>query len=263
MSPTAIASSSTPAARPVALVTGGTSGIGRATAKAYARAGYRVVVAGRRDAEGRQVVKEIADAGGEARFVRTDVSREADVQALIAATLSAYGRLDAAFNNAGIEGATGRPTHEATVGDFHAVMDANVLGVLLSLKHEIPAIRQSGGGAIVNTSSVAGVIGFPTASVYTASKHAVIGLTKAAALEYAKEGVRINAVNPAAIQTDMLDRFTGGADSDFRRQLAAMHPVGRVGTAEEVADAVVFLSSPKASFITGQALSIDGGWTAQ
>jgi NAD(P)-dependent dehydrogenase (short-subunit alcohol dehydrogenase family) len=249
--------------KPVALVTGGTSGIGRATALAYAKAGYRVVVAGRRQKEGQQVIDEITKAGGEARFVRTDITKEAEVAALVEATLNAYGRLDAAFNNAGIEGATGKRTHEATVEDYRAVMDANVLGVLLSMKHEIPALLRSGGGAIVNTSSVAGVIAMPTASVYTASKHAVIGLTKTAALEYAKEGIRVNAVNPAATQSDMLDRFTGGADSDFRKQLAAMHPIGRIAQAEEVADAVVYLSSPKASFITGQALSVDGGWTAQ
>ena len=249
--------------RPVALVTGGTSGIGRAAALAYAKAGYRVVVAGRRQPEGQAVVEQITKAGGEARFVRTDVTRETEVAALVEATLAAFGRLDAAFNNAGIEGATGKRLHEATVEDYHAVMDANVLGVLLAMKHEIPALLRSGGGAIVNNSSVAGVIGFPSAGVYTASKHAVIGLTKAAALEYAKEGVRVNAVNPAATQSDMLDRFTGGADSDFRKQLAAMHPIGRIAQADEVAEAVVFLSSPKASFITGQALSVDGGWTAQ
>jgi len=255
MSPTPIS--------PVALVTGGTSGIGRAAALAYAKAGYRVVIAGRRQPEGQKVVDEITKTGGDARFVRTDVTKESEVAALVEATLTAFGRLDAAFNNAGIEGATGKRLHEATVEDYRAVMDANVLGVLLAMKHEIPALLRTGGGAIVNTSSVAGVIGFPTAGIYTASKHAVIGLTKAAALEYAKEGVRVNAVNPAATQSDMLDRFTGGADSDFRKQLAAMHPMGRIAQAEEIADAVVFLSSPKASFITGQALSVDGGWTAQ
>lgn len=249
--------------RPVALVTGGTSGIGRAAASAYAKAGYRVVIAGRRQPEGQQVVDEITKAGGEARFVRTDVTKEAEVAALVEATLTTFGRLDAAFNNAGIEGATGKRIHEAAEADYRAVMDANVLGVLLAMKHEIPALLRTGGGAIVNNSSVAGVIGFPSAGIYTASKHAVIGLTKAAALEYAKEGVRVNAVNPAATQSDMLDRFTGGAESDFRKQLAAMHPIGRIAQAEEIADAVVFLSSPKASFITGQALSIDGGWTAQ
>lgn len=248
---------------PVALVTGGTSGIGRAAALAYAKEGYRVVIAGRRQAEGQAVVDQITKAGGEARFVRTDITKESEVVALVEATLTAFGRLDAAFNNAGIEGATGKRLHEATVEDYRAVMDANVLGVLLSMKHEIPALLRTGGGAIVNTSSVAGVIAMPTASVYTASKHAVIGLTKTAALEYAKEGIRVNAVNPAATQSEMLDRFTGGTESDFRKQLAAMHPIGRIAQAEEIADAVVFLSSPKASFITGQALSIDGGWTAQ
>jgi NAD(P)-dependent dehydrogenase (short-subunit alcohol dehydrogenase family) len=249
--------------KPVAIVTGGTSGIGRATALAYAKAGYRVVVAGRRQNEGQQVVDEITKTGGEARFVRTDVTKEAEVAALVETTLTTFGRLDAAFNNAGIEGATGKRTHEATVEDYRAVMDANVLGVLLSMKHEIPALLRTGGGAIVNTSSVAGVIAMPTASVYTASKHAVIGLTKTAALEYAKEGVRVNAVNPAATQSEMLDRFTGGAESDFRKQLAAMHPIGRIAQAEEIAEVVVFLSSKQASFVTGQALSIDGGWTAQ
>lgn len=249
--------------KPVALVTGGTSGIGRAAAVAYAKAGYRVVIAGRRQPEGQKVVDEITKAGGEARFVRTDITKEAEVAALVETTLTAFGHLDAAFNNAGIEGATGKRLHEATEADYRAVMDANVLGVLLSMKHEIPALLRTGGGAIVNTSSVGGVIGMPTAGVYVASKHAVIGLTKVAALEYAKEGIRVNAVNPAATQSEMLDRFTGGAESDFRKQLAAMHPIGRIAQAEEIADAVVFLSSPKASFITGQALSIDGGWTAQ
>lgn len=249
--------------KPVALVTGGTSGIGRAAAVAYAQAGYRVVIAGRRLPEGQKVIDEITKAGGEARFVRTDVTKETEVAALIEETLKTYGRLDAAFNNAGIEGATGKRIHEATEADYRAVMDANVLGVLLAMKHEIPALLRSGGGAIVNNSSVGGVIGMPTAGIYVASKHAVIGLTKVAALEYAKEGIRVNAVNPAATQSDMLDRFTGGADTDFRKQLAAMHPIGRVARAEEIADAVVYLSSPKASFITGQALSVDGGWTAQ
>lgn len=249
--------------KPVALVTGGTSGIGRAAAVAYAQAGYRVVIAGRRLPEGQKVIDEITKAGGEARFVRTDVTKETEVAALIEETLKTYGRLDAAFNNAGIEGATGKRIHEATEADYRAVMDANVLGVLLAMKHEIPALLRSGGGAIVNNSSVGGIIGMPTAGVYVASKHAVIGLTKVAALEYAKEGIRVNAVNPAATQSDMLDRFTGGADTDFRKQLAAMHPIGRVARAEEIADAVVYLSSPKASFITGQALSVDGGWTAQ
>src|SRR6266852_6409892 len=240
----------------VALVTGATSGIGRATAVAFAREGAKVVVSGRRETEGNQTVALIRKAGGDATFVK------ADVAALVAKTLSTYGRLDAAFNNAGVEGRPG-PIHEQTVENYHHTMNANVLGVVLSLKHEIAAMLKHGGGAIVNNSSVAGLIGFPGVAIYAASKHAVLGLTKSTALEYATQGIRINAVSPGGIETPMFDRFTGGAGTEAHAQIAAMHPIGRAGQPEEIAEAVLWLCSDKASFVTGQSLAVDGGWTAK
>lgn len=245
----------------VVLVTGGGSGIGRDAAIAFAAEGAKVVVAGRREAAGQETVARITKAGGTAQFIRADVSREADVKALVEGTVQAFGALHVAFNNAGSEG-TPRPLAEATEADYAEVFDANVKSVFLSLKHEIPAIIASGGGAIVNNASIAGSIGLPGAGLYVASKHAVLGLTRNAALEAAQLGVRVNAVSPGAVQTDMLERFTGGAD-EAKSWMASRHPVGRVGTGAEIAAAVLFLASPAATFVTGIDLPVDGGYLAQ
>ena len=244
----------------VALVTGGTSGIGRAAALAFAAAGAKVVVSGRRVEAGEGTVKLVEQAGGEALFVRADIAKAADVGALVRKTIEAFGGLDYAFNNAGIEQVP-TPTQEQTEETFDAVFATNVKGVWLSMQAEIPEMLKRGGGAIVNTSSIAGQVAFPGTGIYVASKHAVEGLTKAVALEFATQGIRVNAVSPAAIETDMLDRFVGGAEGKSR--MASMHPIGRVGRSEEVAAAVLWLCSEAASFVTGHALPVDGGFLAQ
>jgi NAD(P)-dependent dehydrogenase (short-subunit alcohol dehydrogenase family) len=244
----------------VALVTGGTSGIGKTTALAFATAGAKVVISGRRAAEGQAVVEAIEAAGGTARFIRADVAVEADVKNLVEQTVAAFGRLDFAFNNAGVEWMG--PLTEATEADYRRVFDINVWGVLNSMKHEVPAMLKNGGGAIVNTSSVAGHIGMAGASIYIASKHAVEGLTKTAALEFGAQGVRVNAVAPAVIETDMIDRFAG-KDGPVREHLASLHPIGRTGRTEEIAGVVLFLCSEAASFILGESVKVDGGLTAQ
>jgi NAD(P)-dependent dehydrogenase (short-subunit alcohol dehydrogenase family) len=245
----------------VALVTGGGSGIGRATALGFAREGAQVVIGNRNVQRGEETVSMIRDAGGTASFRRTDVVVAADVKALVDHAVTTYGRLDIAFNNAGIEGDP-RPLAEQTEANFDAVMDINVKGVWLSMKYEIPRMLEQGGGAIVNCSSVAGVIGFPGIGIYAASKHAVIGLTKVAALEYSAQGIRINAVNPAVIDTEMVDRLADGMNMK-KDDLTTFHPIGRIGRVEEVAEAVLWMCSDKASFVTGHSMIVDGGFTAR
>ncbi|HEY6205988.1 MAG TPA: glucose 1-dehydrogenase [Chthoniobacterales bacterium] len=241
----------------VALVTGGTSGIGKATAIAFARAGAKVVLTGRREKEGAQVVAEIKKLGGDATFVRADVAKDGDVKKMIDFTIDKYGKLDIAFNNAGVEWMG--PLDQATEAEYRRIFDINVWGVLNSMRHEIPAMLKNGGGAIVNTSSVAGHVGLAQVSVYIASKHAVEGLTKSVALEFAKQNIRINAIAPGVIATEMFDRF---ASDEFRKQIPSIVPVARIGAAEEIAAAVLYLASDAAKFTTGASLVVDGGYVA-
>lgn len=245
----------------VALVTGGGSGIGRASAEALAHAGARVVVAGRRREAGEETVRRIRDQGGEALFLQADVTREEDVRRLVAATLQKFGQLDIAFNNAGTEGHP-KPLTDATEDEYERVFDSNVRGVWLSMKYQIPAMLAGGGGVVINNASIAGSVGMAPAPLYVASKHAVVGLTKSAALAYAKAGVRVNSVSPGAIETEMFDRFTGG-QAAAKDWMASAHPLGRVGRVEEVAAAVRWLATPAASFVTGHDLAVDGGYLAQ
>jgi len=244
---------------PVVLITGALTGIGRATALAFAQQGASVVVSGRRDNVGEALVAELRALGAEAEFIRADVRHESDVQNLIERTVARFGRLDVAVNNAGTEGKPG-PVTEQTADSYAATFDTNVLGVLLSMKHELRVMQAQGTGSIVNLSSTMGQRGAPGASLYTASKHAVEGLTKSAALEAAAFGVRVNAVAPGPIETAMLDRFTGNADR--KAGLVAGVPLKRAGRPEEIADTIVFVASSKASFITGQIISVNGGKTA-
>jgi len=246
----------------VALVTGGGSGIGRATALAFAREGAQVVIGNRNVERGEETVAMIRGAGGTASFQRTDVVVASEVEALIDRAVETCGRLDVAFNNAGIEGDVKPTLIDHTETNFDIVMDINVKGVWLSMKYEIPQMLKTGGGAIVNCSSVAGVIGFPGIGIYSASKHAVIGLTKAAALEFSAQGIRVNAVNPAVIDTEMVDRLADGMNVK-KDDLTTFHPIGRLGRVEEVAQAVLWLCSDKASFVTGHSMMVDGGFTAR
>lgn len=245
----------------VALITGGTSGIGRDAAILFARHGAKVVVTGRRAEEGNETVKLARDAGGDALFVQGDVAKSSDVQAMVRKTVEKFGRLDVAFNNAGIEGVW-LPITEAAEEEFDRVIDINLKGVWLCLKYEIQQmLKQGGGGAIVNMSSVAGLVGFAGAGIYIASKHGVIGLTRTAALEYAKSGIRVNAVCPAVIDTAMADRAFG-TDPEMAKRTAAMHPIGRVGKPIEIAEAALWLCSEKSSFVTGHYIVLDGGMLA-
>ena len=242
----------------VVLITGGTAGIGRATAVAFARQGARVVVSGRRETEGKESVALVDKAGGEGLFIRADVSREDDVVALVERTVEQFGRLDIAFNNAGV--LERGLTTDVTIESYEHIFGINVRGVVFSLKHQITAMLKTGGGSIVNNASVLGIRPFPELSLYNASKFAVIGLTKTAALEYATKGIRVNAVCPAIIETDMTAIARG--DEQTRNGLLLLHPVRRFGNPEEVADAVLWLCSPGADFITGVALPVDGGFEA-
>lgn len=245
----------------VVLITGAITGIGRATALAFAREGADVAVSGRRDEAGHALAAELRALGARAEYLRADVRVEADVRALVEQVVERFGRLDVAVNNAGTEGQLGSLT-EQSEDNYRATFDTNVLGTLLSLKHEMRVMLKQGHGAIVNLSSIAGQVGFPGASVYVASKHAVEGLTKSAALEGAAAGVRVNAVAPGPVQTDMLDRFTGG-NEDAKGGLLASLPARRAGTPEEIAETILFLAGDKARFLTGQCVNVDGGFTAQ
>jgi NAD(P)-dependent dehydrogenase (short-subunit alcohol dehydrogenase family) len=244
----------------VALVTGGASGIGRATAIAFGAAGAKVVFSDIRSVEGEETADLVRETGAECLFVASDVSSEADVQALVQKAIATYGKLDCAFNNAGIDRVV-TPLHEQSIEDFDKILSINARGLFLCMKYEIQQMLTQGSGAIVNNSSTNGLVALPGISPYVASKHAVMGLTRSAALDYAKQGIRINAVNPGPIATDLMARSAEQMGITFD-DLGSMVPMGRIGQATEIAQVVVFLCSDAASYITGQPLAIDGGYTA-
>jgi len=246
----------------VALVTGGNSGLGKASALSLARAGARVVVSGRRVEEGEQVAQLINDAGGEAAFIRADMSLKADIEAVVAQTVEMYGRLDFAVNNAGVGGTAFVPTADYSEDTWDEVININLKAVWLCMKYEIPQLVKQKGSSIVNMSSVAGLVGGPIGAAYHASKHGVIGLTRAAAMEYAAQGLRVNAVAPAVIQTAMTERASFHT-AEVEPLLIAMHPMGRFGRPGEVGEAVTWLCSDAASFITGHVLPVDGPFLAR
>jgi NAD(P)-dependent dehydrogenase (short-subunit alcohol dehydrogenase family) len=243
----------------VVLITGGLTGIGRAAAVAFAKKGAKVVVGGRREEAGNALVTELRSFGSEAEFIYADVRKEDDVRALVDQTVARFGRLDVAVNNAGSEG-QGGPITEQSAESYAATFDTNVLGVILSMKHEVRVMQGQGSGSIVNISSTYGSKGAPGASLYAGSKHAVEGITKSVALEMAKSGIRVNAVAPGPTDTDMLTRFTKTPQN--KAVLVTKVPLGRLGLSEELADAIVFIASDEASFITGHILNVDGGRTA-
>jgi NAD(P)-dependent dehydrogenase (short-subunit alcohol dehydrogenase family) len=244
---------------PVVLITGGLSGIGRAAAIAFAKKGAKVVVAGRRDDAGKALAKELRAFGSEAEFIKADVRKEDEVRALVDQTVARFGRLDVAVNNAGTEGKPG-PVTEQTAETYAATFDTNVLGVILSMKHEVRVMQGQGSGNIINISSTYGHEGAPGASLYAGSKHAVEGLTRSVARETAKSGIRVNGVAPGPTDTGMLTRFTRTPEN--KTALATTVPMGRLGLSEELANAIVFIASDEASFITGHVLHVDGGKTA-
>jgi len=244
---------------PVVLITGGLTGIGRATAIAFAKEGARVVVAGRHEEAGQQLTTELRALGAEAEFIRADVRHEDEVRDLVNRTVVRFGRLDVAVNNAAVEGQVG-PITDQTAESFAATFETNVLGVVLSMKHEVRAMQAQGSGSIINISSTYGHEGAAGASIYVGAKHAVEGITKSVALEIAKSGIRVNAVAPGPTDTGMLTRFTGTVEN--KAALAAQVPLGRLGLSEEVADGIVFIASDEARFITGHVLNVDGGHSA-
>ena len=242
----------------VVLITGALTGIGRAAAVAFARKGAKVVVSGRRDEAGHALVKELKALGSEAEFINADVRKENDVRALVDKTVARFGRLDVAVNNAGTEGQVG-PITDQSAESYAATFDTNVLGVLLSMKHEVRVMQGQGAGNIINITSTYGHEGAAGAAVYVGSKHAVEGITKSVALELAKSGIRVNAVGPGPTDTGMLTRFTGTPEN--KAALVTTVPLGRLGLSEEVADGIVFIASDEARFITGHVLNVDGGKT--
>lgn len=245
----------------IALITGASSGIGRAAALAFAHDGARVVVSDVDRERGSQVVEEIISVGGGAIFVGCDVAREEDVQEMVRVTMDRFGRLDCAVNNAGI-GGTQASISAYSAAEWQRVVDINMNGVFYCLKHEIPAMLQGGGGAIVNVSSILGTVTFPQAPAYVAAKHAVQGMTQAAAVDYATRGIRVNAVNPGFIETPMLSSAGIQGGSPLHDFIVSKHPIGRLGQPEEVAAAILWLCSAEASFVTGTSLLVDGGYTA-
>jgi NAD(P)-dependent dehydrogenase (short-subunit alcohol dehydrogenase family) len=243
----------------VVLITGGLTGIGRAAAVAFASKGAKVVVAGRRDEVGQALVKELRGLGGQAEFINADVRKEDDVRSLIDKTVARFGRLDVAVNNAGTEGKVG-PITDQTAESYAATFDTNVLGVVLSMKHEVRVMQRQGSGSIVNISSTYGHEAAAGASIYVGSKHAVEGITKSVALELAKSGIRVNAIAPGPTDTGMLTRFTKTPEN--KAALVSGVPMGRLGLSEELAHAIIFIGSDEASYITGHVLNVDGGHTA-